>query len=274
MIAVIASTEPFPLLKAGGHKYDHGHALIVAGGPGQGGAARLAARAALRIGAGLVTLAPPLAAMSEHTGPPDALMRRALDDPADLASPIHARRINAIAIGPGCGIGRAARLLPALLATGLPCLLDADALTALSRTPVTLHAQTVMTPHRGEFARLFPDIALPNADSDAAAQKRGAVQAAQRSGAVVLLKGPITAIATPDGSARCNDARDAPWLATAGSGDVLAGIIAGLLARGAPPPEAAALGAYIHAECARRFGPGLIADDLPEQIPGLLRDMA
>ena len=255
------------LRKRGGHKYDHGHALIVAGGPGHGGAARLAARAALRIGAGLVTLAPPAAAMADHAAPPDALMRQPVDSAGDLAAAIAARRIAAICIGPGCGPARAATLLPAALASGLPCLLDADALTALAAAPLPLRANLVLTPHRGEFARLLPDLsALPDAQA--------ATEAARRSGAVVLLKGPETAIAAPDGALRIHDGRDAPWLATAGSGDVLSGLIAGLLARGFAPLDAAWAAAHIHAAAARRFGPGLIADDLIDQIPAILRDLA
>ncbi len=255
------------LQKRGGHKYDHGHLLVIAGGPGQGGAARLAARAGLRIGAGLVTLAPPAAAMIEHAGPPDALMRSPVDSADDLRTQLHARRINTIALGPGCGVDRAAALLPAVLNSALPCLLDADALTALAAKPLTLRANIILTPHRGEFARMFPDLA-PLPDSQAA------TEAARRAGAVVLLKGPETVIAAPDGTYRIHDGRDAPWLATAGSGDVLSGLIAGLLARGIAPLDAAWAAAHIHAAAARRFGPGLIADDLIDQIPAILRDLA
>ncbi len=261
------------LRKRGGHKYDHGHALIVAGGPGHGGAARLAARAALRIGAGLVTLAPPAAAMADHAAPPDALMRQPVDSAGDLAAAIAARRIAAICIGPGCGPARAATLLPAALASGLPCLLDADALTALAKTPLTLRNDVILTPHSGEFARLFPDLAAGLGD-DPQARLTAATRAARQSGAVVLLKGPDTAIAAPDGAALLHSAHDAPWLATAGSGDVLAGLIAGLLARGFAPLDAAFAAAHIHAAAARRFGPGLIADDLIEQVPAILREMA
>lgn len=261
------------LQKRGGHKYDHGHALIIAGGSGQGGAARLAARAALRIGAGLVTLGPPGAAMAEHAGPPDALMRQPIDTPADLRAAITTRKINAICLGPGCGVDRAGAFLPAAVGSGLPCLLDADALTALARAPRPLRANIVLTPHRGEFSRLFPDIAASLPDNPDA-QLAAAAQAARLSGAVVLLKGPDTAIAAPDGSAHLHSAHDAPWLATAGSGDVLAGLITGLLARGFSALDAALTGAHIHAAAARRFGPGLIADDLPEQIPAILREMA
>ncbi|ARJ70650.1 NAD(P)H-hydrate epimerase [Paracoccus contaminans] len=301
------------LAKQGGHKFANGHALIVAGPLGQGGAARLGARAALRIGAGLVTLAPPKAALIEHLGPPDALMRRGVDDDEALAAMLADPRITAVAIGPGCGVDRAGALLGAVLASNRACVLDADALTALAaRGFEGLHDRCVLTPHGGEFARLFPDLdeklngppALrPPRHGDAAhpdpmrhmadlhARAEAAPQAltgrhgplyskldaarnaAARAGAVVLLKGPDTVIAAPDGQARIHSAHDIPWLATAGAGDVLAGIIAGLLARGLPPLEAAATGAFLHAQAARRFGPGLIADDLPGQLPGVLRDM-
>lgn len=285
--------------RAGSHKFDHGHALIVAGTAGQGGAARLSARAALRAGAGLVTLAPPADAMAEHSGPPDALMRRAVDDAAAISRLLGDDRLRAVCLGPGCGTGRAAALLEPLLASRRPAVLDADALTALARRPAIfegLHGGCVLTPHMGEFRRLFPDLAArldtPRPRSPAQesartvarqtlADMRGplysrldaAREAAARSGAVVLLKGPDTVIAAPDGQARIHSAFDVPWLATAGAGDVLAGIVAGLLARGVPPLEAAAAGAFLHAAAARRFGPGLIADDLPEQLPGVFRDL-
>ncbi|MFD1797039.1 NAD(P)H-hydrate dehydratase [Paracoccus aurantiacus] len=259
------------LLKAGGHKYDHGHVLVVAGGPGHGGAARLAARAALRIGAGLVTLAPPASAMPDHSGMPDALMRIPVDDPAALADALRARRITAICLGPGCGVARAASLLPVALGAGLPCVLDADALTALADSAAAPGPDVVMTPHGGEFARMFPDLGSLLSDQ---ARVEAARTAAGQTGSVMLLKGPRTVIAASDGETRVNDATDAPWLATAGSGDVLAGMIAGLLARGLTPLDAATDAAHIHAECARRFGPGLIADDLPELIPAVLRGIA
>ncbi|WP_112873895.1 NAD(P)H-hydrate epimerase [Paracoccus endophyticus] len=301
----------------GGNKFTHGHALVVAGAFGRGGAARLAARAALRAGAGLVTLAPPDSALIEHAGPPDALMRRAVDDADALAALLEDTRITAVALGPGCGVDRAAALLDLLLAARRACVLDADALTALAgRGPTGLHAACVLTPHQGEFARVFPDLAErlagprspvigryadfgrwaaegtlqeslgahQRASEDyrrALLDQRGPLysrvdavrEAAARCGAVVLLKGPDTVIAAPDGQARIHSAFDVPWLATAGAGDVLAGIIAGLLARGLPPLEAAATGAFLHAAAARRFGPGLIADDLPDALPGVFRDL-
>ena len=264
--------------KRHGHKYDHGHALILTGPAGRGGAARLAARAALRIGAGLVTMGCPGDALAELAAPPDALMRRVVEDAGGLREMLADRRIGALCLGPGMGIGRAAGLLPAALDSGRPCVLDADALSALAARDdpfAGLHPGCVLTPHLGEFARLFPDLARrlagPAETGPAFSKLEAARQAAARSGAALLLKGPDTVIAAPDGAAWIHSAYDVPWLATAGAGDVLAGMIAGLLARGIAAPEAAAGAAALHAAAARHFGPGLIADDLPEQIPALLR---
>lgn len=312
----IADSRVFPLCgddirKQGGHKFDHGHALVVAGGAGHGGAARLTARAALRIGAGLVTIAPPQSALTEHMGQPDALMRRGIDTAQDMAAALDDNRITVAALGPGCGVQRAAALIDSILAAKRSCVLDADALTALAERGFDgLHDRCVLTPHSGEFARLFPDLAdklagprspagLRYADypafitacpdrmaedqacrialSDMRAplySKVGAARdAAARCGAVVLLKGPDTVVADPNGVACIHSAFDVPWLATAGSGDVLAGIITGLMARNYPAWDAARLGALIHAKAARAFGPGLIADDLPDMIPQVLRAM-
>lgn len=266
------------LTKRRGHKFSHGHALIVAGGIAHGGAARLSARAALRTGAGLVTLAPPKSALIEHGGAPDALMRRGVDDAGALAALLDDPRITSVALGPGCGTDRAAALLDPLLASHRATVLDADALTALAaRGTHGLHDRCILTPHAGEFARLFPDLAarLDAAQSGTPGFGKldAAREAAARCGATVLLKGPDTVIAAPDGQARIHSAYDIPWLATAGAGDVLTGIIAGLLARNLAPLDAAATGAFLHAQAARRFGPGLIADDLPDQLPAVFRDL-
>lgn len=266
--------------KLQGNKFSHGHALILAGGVGQGGAARLAARAALRIGAGLVTVCPPVAAMAEHALPPDALMRRALEGGADLQDMLDDTRITALCLGPGCGVKRAGGLLAAGLVSGRAMVLDADALTAMAHRAdpfAGVHDKCVLTPHMGEFSRLFPDLAerlaaLPVL-GPACSRLDAAQEAASRCGAVVLLKGPDTVIAAPDGQVLIHSAFDVPWLATAGAGDVLAGMITGLLARGFDPLTAAGHGALLHACAARRFGPGLISDDLPEQLPGVFRDL-
>ncbi|RME16298.1 MAG: NAD(P)H-hydrate dehydratase, partial [Alphaproteobacteria bacterium] len=264
------------------HKYAHGHALVLAGGPGHGGAARLAARAALRIGAGLVTVAAPHAALAENAAQLTAIMLREVDDGETLARLLSDRRFNALVLGPGLGRERARALVPVALAARRATVLDADALTAFAVAPEALfeaiHPNTVLTPHDGEFSRLFPDIAArlaarPEA-GPAFSRLDAARAAAARSGAVVLVKGPDTVIARPDGRASVHlaaGARAAPWLATAGAGDVLSGLIAGLMARGFAPMSAAEAGAWLHVEAARGFGPGLIAEDLPEQIPAVLR---
>lgn len=258
----------------GGHKFSHGSAVIIAGDAGAGGAARLSARAALRVGAGLVTICPASRAMSEHAQPPDALMRKPIDMSEDMSALLQDNRIAALCIGPGCGIQRAADLLPALLSSKKPAVMDADALSAFaSQCHTDLHRNCILTPHMGEFARLFPDLAehIQQAPQNGPAySKPEAVrEAARRSDAVVLLKGPDTVIADPDGQVLIHSAFDIPWLATAGAGDVLSGIITGLLSRGLPPFTAASLGAALHAQAARRFGPGMIADDLPEELPSI-----
>lgn len=259
-----------------GFKYTYGHALILSGGPGQGGAARLAARGALRIGAGLVTLGCPLPALAENAARMDTVMLRAVHDGSALARVLDDPRYNALCLGPGMGFERARDLVPVALQSGRGVVVDADALTAYAADPAALfalaHAQTVLTPHAGEFARLFPDLSpkLPAPPPKAEAARR----AAERAGAVVLYKGPETVIAAPDGRLSVSDARGAraaPWLATAGSGDVLAGFITGLLARGFGAMEAAETAAFLHVEAARAFGPGLIAEDLPEALPGVFR---
>ncbi|MBC7139036.1 MAG: NAD(P)H-hydrate dehydratase [Defluviimonas sp.] len=275
---------PAGLAKRGGHKYRHGHALVLSGGVGRGGAARLAARGALRIGAGLVTLACPPAALVENAARLDAIMLRPLKgqgEAAALAGLLEDARINALCLGPGMGVARAAALLPVALGAQRATVLDADALTALAgeASPFArLHGACILTPHAGEFARLFPDIAerlaAPASRGPAYSRLDATRDAAARAGCTVLLKGPDTVIAAPGGEAALNAAaydRAAPWLATAGAGDVLAGFIAGLLARGLDPFPAAAAAAWLHVEAARSFGPGLIAEDLPERLPALFR---
>ncbi|PWE30470.1 bifunctional ADP-dependent NAD(P)H-hydrate dehydratase/NAD(P)H-hydrate epimerase [Maritimibacter sp. 55A14] len=266
------------------HKYAHGHALILVGGAGRTGAARLAARGALRIGAGLVTLGVPGSAQQEVASQITALMLRRVEDGAGLAGVLGDARINALCLGPGMGMERARELVPAALRTGRAVVLDADALTGFSEAPEELfrllHENCVITPHAGEFARLFPDIAeklnATPTTGPACSKVDATREAAARAGCAVLFKGPDTVIAAPDGRCSINSAhydRAAPWLATAGAGDVLAGFIAGLLARRMPPMQAAEAAAWLHVECARRFGPGLIAEDLPETLPGVLRDL-
>ncbi|MFD0860375.1 NAD(P)H-hydrate dehydratase [Roseovarius aquimarinus] len=263
------------------HKYGHGHALVLSGGAGRTGAARLAARGALRIGAGLVTLGVPPAAQLEVAAQVTAVMLRRIPDAEALEQALEDGRINALALGPGLGTGKGeAALTEAALRARRATVLDADALTLLAEGPSLfelLHETCVLTPHGGEFARLFPDIAerLEAAPTGGPAYSKvdAAREAAARAGCTVLLKGPDTVIAAPDGRCALNAAaydRAAPWLATAGSGDVLTGFVAGLLARGQAPFDAACSAAWLHVECARLFGPGLIAEDLPEVLPKVL----
>ena len=264
------------------HKFDHGHALVLAGGVGRGGAGRLAARAALRIGAGLVTLAPPPAALIENACRLDAIMLRAVRDAEALAELLEDDRINALCLGPGLGTGvREASLVRAAISSGRLAVLDGDALTLLAADDTlrgALHKDCVLTPHMGEFARLAPDLAerltAPAGRAAVYSKLDAARDLAARLGVTVLLKGADTVIARPDGRAAIHAAaygREAPWLATAGAGDVLAGLIAGLLARGFEPMQACEAAAWLHVEAARTFGPGLIAEDLPETIPAVLR---
>ncbi|MCB2115812.1 MAG: NAD(P)H-hydrate dehydratase [Rhodobacteraceae bacterium] len=264
------------------HKYSHGHALILSGGAGKGGAARLAARGALRIGAGLVTVGCPPEALAENAARLDAVMLRPVADADAFGRVLEDKRINALCLGPGLGTGeREVALVAAALGGKRPLVLDADALTILAREPdlfAALHPNCVLTPHAGEFARLFPDIAeklsAPATKGPAYSKVDATREAAARAGCVVLYKGPDTVIADPSGRCSINSAhydRAAPWLATAGSGDVLAGFIAGLLARGFGPMQAAETAAWLHVECALFFGPGLIAEDLPEELPKVFR---
>ncbi|KNG95421.1 bifunctional ADP-dependent NAD(P)H-hydrate dehydratase/NAD(P)H-hydrate epimerase [Pseudaestuariivita atlantica] len=270
-----------------GHKFDFGHAMVMAGGVGSGGAGRLAARAALRIGAGLVTVLCPPSALQENACHLDAIMLRAVADADGLGAVID-DRVTAFCLGPGMGTGERTRgLVLAALAEGetegrwrAPAVvLDADALSAFAHAPETLfdqlHPRAILTPHEGEFARLFPDLAQSRRGPGLS--KVDAVRAAaSRAGCVILLKGADTVIAEPGGGASLHSAaygREVPWLATAGAGDVLAGMITGQAASHTGPDLfcVAEAAAWLHVECARSFGPGLIAEDLPEELPKVLR---
>ena len=269
---------------SGKHKYCRGHVLVLSGPPGAGGAARLAARAALRAGAGLVTVAVPRDAVREHAAQLNAIMVRGLESREEWVRALRERRVSAAVIGPGSGPGAAQAVLAALDSQAgcrdlVPLILDADALTAFEEEPDTLFRRLVehpalLTPHEGEFARLFPDLGreLRHGPRSIAEIVR---DAARRSGAVVLLKGRCTTIASPSGDVWLNDATGpnaVPWLATAGAGDVLAGIVAGLAAQGAELSSAAAAASWLHAGAARILGPGLTADDLPRQLPTVLKE--
>jgi len=271
-------------INRGNHKFSHGHALILSGGSGKTGAARLAARGALRIGAGLVTLGVPPNAQQEVACQITALMLQRVGDAQAFADVLQDERLNALCLGPGLGLERARELVPVALSSKRAAVLDADALSAYAGDPTELfdllHENVVLTPHGGEFARLFPDIAAklaePPTKGPAYSKVDATREAAARAGCVVLFKGPDTVIASPNGFCAVNAAvyeRAAPWLATAGSGDVLAGFITGLLARGLAPQQAAEAAACLHVECARAFGPGLIAEDLPEMLPQVLRSL-
>jgi len=261
------------LNKGAGHKYSYGHALVLSGGVGRGGAARLAARAALRVGAGLVTLCCPPAAVIENAARLEAVMLRALVDEVALTHALADPRVSALCLGPGLGLGpREYGLVAAALRSKRPVVLDADALSLIAQNSdlrALVHADCVLTPHAGEFARLWPDLGTSEIS-----KLQATCRAAQDIGAVVLFKGADTVIAGPEGFPEIHAAlrdRAAPWLATAGTGDVLAGLITGLLARGIPPHIAASTGAWLHVEAARQFGAGLIAEDLTEQLPQVLR---
>lgn len=254
------SAFPFPAID--GHKYARGHVVVV-GGARMTGAARLAARAARRLGAGLVTLAVPVEAMAVYQAGDPGTIVASLDDYAAMLAD---SRKNAVVLGPGGGVAEATRArVLAALAAGKACVLDADALTAFADRPKdlfkALSPAAVLTPHDGEFARLF--------GGDKGSRLERARQAAGRSGAVVLLKGADTVVAHPDGRAAIN-ANAPPWLATAGAGDVLAGMIGGLAAAGMDAFDAACAGAWIHGACAQAAGPGLIAEDIAEQVPRVL----
>ncbi len=284
---------PTDLLKQNyGHKYRHGHALVLAGGSGKGGAGRLAARAALRIGAGVVTLGCPEEAIAENASQLNAVMLERIDNADHLSNVLRDSRINALCLGPALGASQAAAdrtraLVRVALATGRPCVLDADALSVFQSAPdelfSILHQDAVLTPHLGEFTRLFPDLAakLCTGNTNESEAEYSAIEAvkdaALRAGCTILLKGLVTVIANQNGEVALSAAiaqRSVPWLSTAGAGDVVAGFICGLLARGFEPLAASSAGAWIHVECARNFGPALIAEDLEAQLPAVLRQYA
>jgi hydroxyethylthiazole kinase-like uncharacterized protein yjeF len=271
--------KSFPVPGVAGHKYTRGHAVVLSGPIAQTGAARLCARGALRAGAGLVTVATPGDALVVHAVALTAVMTRVCDGPAALSDLLQDRRKNAIVLGPGLGVGASTRaMVQAALAAdprpGLPprsIVLDADALTSFADQPDELFAAiaagghaVVLTPHDGEFAKLFGHAI----DAEAAKPSRARL-AARMAGGVVVLKGPDTVVADP-GSRVSIAASEAPWLATAGSGDVLAGMITGLLAQGMHAFDAASSAVWMHAEAARLFGAGLISEDIPEMLPRVL----
>ena len=261
--------EDYPWPQPMGHKYARGHAVVVSGPAHATGAARLAAAAALRAGAGLVSVASPLDAVAANVAALTAIMVKPFAGTNGLTDLLKDKRFNAVTIGPGCGTGEGTRAMAAaVLASGAACVLDADALASFAEKPgalfALLHERCVLTPHAGEFEHLFPGL-LQRAPSRVEAAREAAASA----NCTVLLKGPDTVIAAPDGCVAINT-NAPPTLATAGAGDVLAGLIAGLMAQGMDAYKAAAAAAWLHGEAANLFGPGLIAEDLPELVPAVL----
>jgi len=252
------------------HKHARGRLGVVSGGLSHTGAARMAARAGLRAGAGLVKLFCPLDAVSLNAPHLEAVMLQGFDTDQDLGEAASA--LDAAVIGPAAGLGdpTIANLF-ALARTGAALVVDADALTVFREDPEELFAvldrDDVLTPHAGEFERVFPGL-LAGSPERIAATRAAAVKAQS----VVLLKGPDTVVAAPDGRASVNTTTSR-WLATAGSGDVLAGIIGSLLAQGMGSFEAASAGAWLHGAAAAHAGPGLIAEDLPELLAPVLREL-
>ncbi len=259
--------ERFPWPKSSTHKAERGRMLVISGHAWSTGAARLAARAGLRVGAGLVTVLAPLDALMSNTAHLEAVMLRPFESDAELQA--MADDADVAVIGPAAGITPETRAnFQALARTGAALVVDADVFSVFRDAPGDLFAaldrDDVLTPHPGEFERIFPGLMRKSANRVEAAR-----EAAKRAGAVVLLKGDDTVIAAPNGRAVVNT-NASPWLATAGSGDVLAGLIAGLIAQGMDSFEAACAGAWIHAEAGRTFGPGLISEDLPDRAPQVL----
>ena len=264
--------DEFPVPHQGAHKYARGSVLVVSGPVHATGAARLAARAGLRVGAGLVSVASPPGAVAVNAAHLTAVMVKPFTGAKGLKMLLADKRINVLVLGPGIGVGVATRgLVMTALAAKRNMVLDADALTSFAGNPkalfANLNANCVLTPHEGEFEKLFPGLLKKSVSRVEAARA-----AAKLSGAVVILKGPDTVITSPDGTAAINTNAPAT-LATAGSGDVLAGLVGGLMAQGMAPVRAAMAGAWLHGDAAGRFGPGLIAEDLPEMLPESLANL-
>lgn len=249
--------DAIPQLDDSGHKYRRGHAVILSGPMLATGAARMAAMAALRAGAGLVTLASPASALMVNASHLTAIMLKRVDDAGGLTTLLSDARHNVICLGPGLPPdGGTQEMVEAACQSSASVVLDAGALSAFAGAPADLCAKvskgTVITPHEGEFARIFGRYGDKLSD---------ARRAAADTGAVVVLKGADTVVAHPDGRAAIN-ANAPPWLATAGTGDVLAGIITAMLAQGVAPFEAAAMAVHIHGAAAHNAGAGMVVDDL------------
>ncbi|MDG1021048.1 MAG: NAD(P)H-hydrate dehydratase [Emcibacteraceae bacterium] len=261
----------FPILKSDGHKYHRGHAVVVSGDMISTGASRLAAMAAIKSGAGLVSVSSPDDALSTHAAHLTAIMIR---KQSTLNNDLKDHRLNAWCIGPATGVnGNTRQAVLSIIRSGKKTVLDADALSVFEEGPLELFeainkssdCNCVLTPHSGEFGRVFPY--LKKLDKLTATKN-----AAKLSGAIVIYKGADTVIASPDGRAVISSSAP-PALATAGSGDVLAGIITGLLAQSMPAFEAACAAVWLHSECAKKIGLGLISEDLAKEIPAILQEL-
>lgn len=270
--------QHLPLPRLAGHKYDRGHAVIASGPSWSTGAARLAARGALRVGAGLVTIASPREALAVNAAASLAIMVRPVDGAAELKRFLADRRLNAFAIGPGIGVNETTcELVLTALAGERAIVLDADAMTSFAQHPQLLagvlstrrNQATILTPHEGEFARYFWAL---DEQTKVGSKLERARLAARLTGAVILLKGADTVVAAADGRAAIA-ANAPPYLATAGAGDVLTGFATGLMAQGMPAFDAAAAAVWLHGEAARAIGPGLISEDLPEALPQVYRTL-
>ena len=259
--------DRLPYLTTESHKYSHGHVLVIGGYP-MAGAARLAARAAMRMGCGMVTITAPPNGVGVYASAMEFAIIHPLLDTDSISDIISHRKISAILIGPGLGVSDLTRSrVLEVLQCGVAVVLDADALTCFSNDPQELfgsiNGPCIITPHEGEFSRLF--------DLDGPKSER-AQQAAHISHSTVVLKGSSTVIASTEGSLIVN-ANAPASLATAGTGDVLAGMIVSLVAQGMASFDAAVAATWIHAEAARKFGIGLIAQDLPDLLPTVLREL-
>ena len=263
-----------PVPDASSHKYSRGFTLVAGGGVAATGAARMAARAALRVGSGLVAIACDSDALPVYAIAMEAVMLRRVDEVAAWKKLLEDERITAYLVGPGCGVDQwTLDRGVAALESQKPLVLDADALTVFAKEPPQLFSYLdekhpcILTPHEGEFARLFSS--LVDAKTPKTEQTK---QAARLSDAVVVYKGSETVVAAPDGRVHVSKAAP-PWLATAGTGDVLAGLCAGLLAQGMPAYEAACAAIWMHGAAAHQLGAGLIAEDLPDTLPTVLKSL-
>ncbi|MGI9353518.1 MAG: NAD(P)H-hydrate dehydratase [Rhizobiaceae bacterium] len=264
----------YPATRPDGHKYDRGHCLVVSGPVASTGAARLVAGAALRTGSGLVTIASPSDALIVNASHLTSIMLRCADKPEEIQEVLSDERFNCIAMGPGMlPDNHTVRMVEAVLEMKRNTVLDAGALSAFRSRPSELFqairrsgGQVVLTPHEGEFRTLFPD------EKDIRSKLEKAKSASEKSGSVILLKGPDTVVASGRNEASISN-NAPPWLATAGSGDVLTGIVAGLLAQGMPVFDAANAAVWMHGAAAKSVGPGMISSDLDAGLQNVIRGL-